>query len=78
VIPRWVFLQELHEPSNVKALAKAKSSQETLPLIEGIAESTKIMKIHLDWHTPFMVHLRTGGLSKDKVECERLCQWAGQ
>jgi hypothetical protein len=36
------------------------------------------MKIHLDWRTPFMVYLRTGGLLEDKVECEQLRRRAGQ
>jgi hypothetical protein len=42
LVPTGVFLQELHEPSIAKALAKAnkasESSQETLPLDEGITE----------------------------------------
>jgi hypothetical protein len=46
------FLQELYEPSIVKALAKAnmaaESSQETLPPDEGITESPKVMEIHSD------------------------------
>jgi hypothetical protein len=36
------------------------------------------MEIHLDWRTPFMIYLRTGGLPEDKVECERLRRQAGQ
>jgi hypothetical protein len=46
-------LQELHEPSIAKALAKAnevaESSQETPSLNEGIIESPKVMETHLDW-----------------------------
>jgi hypothetical protein len=49
-----------------------------LPLNDSITESPKIIEIHSDWHTPFMVYLRTGDLQEDKVECERLHQWAGQ
>jgi hypothetical protein len=71
-----VFLQELHEPSIVKALAKinkeVRSSQETPPPSKGITESPEVMEIHLDWHTPFMVYLSTGGLPEGNVECERL------
>jgi hypothetical protein len=82
LVPTWVFLQELHEPSIVKALAKAnkaaESSQETPPPNKSITGSPKVIEIHSDWHTPFMVYLRTGGLPEDKVECERLCQWPGQ
>jgi hypothetical protein len=47
-----VFLQELHEPSIVKALAKinkeVRSSQETPPPSKGITESPEVMKIHSD------------------------------
>jgi hypothetical protein len=32
--------------------------------------SPKIMEIHSDWRTLFMIYLRTGGLLEDKVECE--------
>jgi hypothetical protein len=73
---------EAHEPTISKALAKAnkvaESSQETPPPLDGITESPEVMEIHSDWHNPFMIYLRTGGLPDDKVECERLCQWAGQ
>jgi hypothetical protein len=31
------------------------------------------MEIHLDWHTPFMIYFRIGGLSEGKVEHEQLC-----
>jgi hypothetical protein len=65
-------MQELHEPSIMKALAKAnkaaKSSQETSPLIESIFESPDVMVIHSDWHIPFLIYLRTGGLTEDKDE----------
>jgi ribonuclease HI len=81
-VPTGIFLQELHEPTISKALAKAnkavESSQEALPLNGSITESLKVMKIHSDWHTPFMVYLRTGGLLEDKVKCERLHQQVGQ
>jgi hypothetical protein len=53
MVPTRVFLQKLHEPSILKALAKAtkavKSSQETPPPSESITESPEVMKIHLDW-----------------------------
>jgi ribonuclease HI len=81
-VPTGIFLQELHELTISKALAKAnkavKSSQEAPPPNDSITKSPEVMKIHLDWHTPFMVYLRTGGLLEDKVECEQLCRWVGQ
>jgi hypothetical protein len=50
MVPTGVFLQELHEPSILKALAKAtkvaESSQETPPPNEGIIESPEVMEIH--------------------------------
>jgi hypothetical protein len=50
MVPTWIFLQELHEPSISKALAKvtkvAESSQETPPLNEGITKSLDVMEIH--------------------------------
>jgi hypothetical protein len=67
-VPTGVFLQEFHEPSISKALAKAtkaaESSQETLPPKESITKSPKVMEIHWDWCTPFMIYLRT-------VACQR-------
>jgi hypothetical protein len=79
--PLGVFMQEFHESSITKALAKAgkvaESSQETLPPIESISESPEVMEIHLDWHTPFIIYLRTRGLLEDKVKCEHLRHWAG-
>jgi hypothetical protein len=82
MVPTGVFLQELHEPSISKALAKAtkatESSQETSPLSENITESPEVMKIHSDWRTPFMIYLRARGLPEDKVEHERLHCQAGQ
>jgi hypothetical protein len=54
----------------------AESSQETPPPNEGITESLEVMEIHSDWHTPFMVYLRMGGLPEDKVKCELLHRWA--
>jgi hypothetical protein len=36
------------------------------------------MEIHPDWHTPFMIYLRIGGMPGDKVKCEQLHWWAGQ
>jgi hypothetical protein len=71
-----VFLQELHEPSITRALAKAnkvsESSQETPLLSETVTESPEVMKIHSNRRTPFMIYLRTWGLLEDKDECERL------
>jgi ribonuclease HI len=82
VVPTGVFVQEFHELSITKALAKdnkvAESSQETPPPSEGIIESPEVMEILSDWSTLSMVYLRIGGLPEDKVECERLCQRAGQ
>jgi hypothetical protein len=52
MVPPGVFMQELHEPSITKALAKAskvaESSQETTPPVESISESPKVMEIHSD------------------------------
>jgi hypothetical protein len=82
MVPTRVFLQELHEPSISKALAKAtkvaESSQETPPPCESITKTHEVMEIHSDWRTPFMTFLRTGGLPEDKVDCERLRHWVGQ
>jgi hypothetical protein len=64
MVPIGVFLQELHEPSISKSLAKAskvaESSQETPPPNEGITESPQIMEIHSYWHTPFVIYLKIG------------------
>jgi hypothetical protein len=69
MVPTMVFLQELHEPSISKALAKAakaaKSSQVSPPPNESITESPKVMEIHSDWRTPFMTYFRMGGLLED-------------
>jgi hypothetical protein len=70
MVPVGVFLQELQKPSNSKALTKtskaAESSQETPPPIESIYESPDVMESDSEWHTPFMIHLRTGGLPEEK------------
>jgi hypothetical protein len=68
MVPTRIFLRELNEPSISKVLAKATKA----------AESAEVMEIHLDWCTPFMIYLRTGGLPGDKVERERLCRRVGQ
>jgi hypothetical protein len=82
MVPTGVFLQKLHEPTISKALANAnkavESSQKTLHLLDSITKPPKVMEINSDWHTPFMIYFRTGGLPEDKVECERLCRRAGQ
>jgi hypothetical protein len=76
MVSTWIFLQELHEPNISKALAKASKpaelSQETPPPIVSISESPEVMEIHSDWHTPFMIYLRAGGLSADKDKHKRL------
>jgi predicted nuclease with TOPRIM domain len=76
MVPTRVFIHALHEPSISKALVKvtkvAESSQETPPPRESITESPKVMEIHSDLHTPFMIYFRTGGLPEDKVDHERL------
>jgi ribonuclease HI len=76
MVPTGVFLQELHEPTISRALAKAnkvaESSQDTPPPPDSITESLEVMEIHSDWCTLFMIYLRTGGLSEDKVKCEQL------
>jgi hypothetical protein len=65
MVPTWVFLQELHKLRISKALAKAskvaESSQETPPPNENITKSPKVMEIHSDWSTTFMIYLRIGG-----------------
>ena len=74
-------MQELHEPSVAKALAKAnkaaKSSKETMLPVESISESPEAMEVHSDLRTPFMIYLRTGGLPNDNDERERLCHRTG-
>jgi hypothetical protein len=74
MIPTRVFLQEFREPTITKALAKAskasESSKEASPPMDSVTVSPKIMEIHSDWCTLFMIYLRTGGLLEDKVECE--------
>jgi ribonuclease HI len=82
MVPTWVILWELHEPTISKALAKAnkaaESSQESSPPPDSITKSPEVMEIDSDWRTPFMVYLRIGGLAEDKVKCERLRRQAGQ
>jgi hypothetical protein len=72
--PPRVFMQELHEPRIAKALAKAnkvaESSKETTLPAESISESPEAMVVHSNWHTPFMIYLRTRGLPDNKDECE--------
>jgi hypothetical protein len=74
MVPTRVFLQELHEPSISKALAKStkvvESSQETPPPNESVTESPEVIEIHSDWHIPFMIYFRTGGLPEEKVRNE--------
>jgi hypothetical protein len=52
MVPTGVFLQELHEPTISKALAKAnkvvESSQETPPPPDSITVSPEVMEIHSD------------------------------
>jgi hypothetical protein len=55
----------------------AESSQETPPPTETITELLKVMEIHLDWRTPFIVYLRIGGLPDDKVDRDGLHHRAG-
>jgi shikimate 5-dehydrogenase len=75
-VPTWVFLQELHEPSILRALVEAtkvaESSQETPPPNESITESPEVMEVQSDWHTPLMLYLRIGVMPENKVECEQL------
>jgi hypothetical protein len=74
VVPLGIFMQEFHEPSISKALAKAnkvvESSQETTPPTESISESLVVMEVHSYWHTSFMIYLKTWGLPNDKDERE--------
>jgi hypothetical protein len=77
MVPLGVFVQEHHEQSIAKALTKAnkaaESSQETTPPAESTSEWPEVMEAHLDWHAPFMTHLKTRGLLDDKDENEQLC-----
>jgi hypothetical protein len=72
--PPGVFMKELQEPSIGKALGKAnkvvESSKETTPLAESISESPEAMEVYSDWHTLFMIYIRTEGLPNDKDEHE--------
>jgi hypothetical protein len=66
-VPPGVFSQELDEPSINRALSKASKAMEsiegtTLPN-DDMPESSDVMTIHLDWHTPFMIYLKIGGLA---------------
>jgi hypothetical protein len=56
----------------------AESSQETPPPGDNITESPKGLEIHSDWHTAFMIYLRTWGLPEDKVKREQLRNRTGQ
>jgi hypothetical protein len=74
MVPTGVFVQELHETSISKALAKAtkaaESSQETPPPCESKIETPEVMEIHFDWRTPFTIYLRTGGLPEERADHE--------
>jgi hypothetical protein len=81
VVPPRVFMQEIHESSITKALAKAnkavESCQETTPPTESISESPKVIEVHSNWCTLFMIYLRIGSLPDDKDERGRLRHWVG-
>jgi hypothetical protein len=68
MVPTGVFLQELHEPSISKALAKAtkvaESSQETPPPSESVNQSPKVMEIHSNWRTSYMIYFRIGACQR--------------
>jgi hypothetical protein len=70
MVPSGVFLQELHEPTISKALAKAnkvaESSQETPPPPDNITKS------------PIHDISQDRALPEDKVERKRLRRRAGQ
>jgi hypothetical protein len=70
--PPFFKLHEKHDKFQwtQEATKAAESSQETPSPSENITESPEVMKIHLDWRTPVMIYLRTGGLPEDKVERE--------
>jgi hypothetical protein len=69
-------MQELLERSVTMVLAKAnkvaESSQGIPPLTESISKSPGVIEIQSDWHTLFMIHLKTGGLLEDKDQHDRL------
>jgi hypothetical protein len=71
MVPPGIFMQELHEPSITKALAKVykvtESSQETTPPVESILESLDVMEIHSDWCTPFIIYLMIGAYQRTKT-----------
>jgi hypothetical protein len=73
-------MQELHEPSISKTLAKASKATESIDdsttPADAKDDSSKVMLVDLDWHTPFMTYLKTGGLPEEKVERDRLKQRA--
>jgi hypothetical protein len=60
------------ESSISRALSKARKAAEsiegTTPPNDKEPESSDIMTLHLDWHTPFMIYLKTRGLPEDKVK----------
>jgi hypothetical protein len=76
MVPTGVFLQEHHEASISKALAKVtkvtESSQETPPPCKSITKTPEVMEIQSDWCTPFMTFLKIGGLPEDKADHKRL------
>jgi hypothetical protein len=81
IVPPGIFMQELHESSITKTIAKAskttESSQETMPPVESISKSCKVMEIHSDRRTPFITYLMIGGLPEDKDEHEQRHRRAG-
>jgi hypothetical protein len=64
------------ESSISRALSKARKAAEsiegTTPPNDKEPESSDVMTLHLDWHTPFMIYLKTRGLPEDKAKYERL------
>jgi hypothetical protein len=67
-----------HFKSFSKSFQGGQVIQETPPPIKSKTESPEVMEMYSNWHTPFMIYFRTGGLPEDNVEWERLRRRAGQ
>jgi hypothetical protein len=80
-VPLGVFMQELHEPSNSKALSKPSKTVEsiedaTLPNGNKL-KSSDVTMVHSNWCTLFMIYLKTYDIPKDKDKRVRLRSASG-